>query len=161
MKLTSPAPHDAALYFAYGSNMEPVQMRRRCPGSAALGPARVRGYGLCFPVTSSGDWAGGVASIEPAADAVVEGVLYRVTDTDLASLDRYEAVAEGMYARGPAEAVTFDGETHDAVTYFADPAFNAASPPSRRYLSALLIGASYHGLSAGYIAKLRSTPTCD
>ncbi len=27
------------LYFAYGSNLDPAQMRRRCPHSAPLGQA--------------------------------------------------------------------------------------------------------------------------
>ena len=36
------------LYFAYGSNLDPTQMRRRCPTSAPAGPATLDGWRLAF-----------------------------------------------------------------------------------------------------------------
>ena len=35
-------------YFAYGSNMDPVQMEERCPGAVALGAAHLPGWRLTF-----------------------------------------------------------------------------------------------------------------
>ena len=32
------------LYFAYGSNMDRLAMKRRCPGARAVGPAVLEGY---------------------------------------------------------------------------------------------------------------------
>ena len=59
--------------FAYGSNLDPVHLRRWCPGAASLGAAELRGYRLTFPVRSEGDWAGGVASVEPDPHADIRG----------------------------------------------------------------------------------------
>ena len=33
-------------YFAYGSNMNPDQMKTRCPGAEAICPAKLRNYCL-------------------------------------------------------------------------------------------------------------------
>ncbi len=151
--------HD--LYFAYGSNLDPVQMRRRCPGSRPLATAVVGGYALTFPIHSGGDWRGGVASIEPDPEQSVEGVVYEVTADDLRALDRYEAVAEGMYVRGRIDARQSDGRTVDAVTYFAVRGYNDPQPPSKKYLAAITRGAEHHGLSDAYVERLRATDTID
>ena len=45
------------LYFAYGFNMDTKQMAVRCPGSVALGRARLDGYELTFVWDSPG-WGG-------------------------------------------------------------------------------------------------------
>src|SRR5262245_26446365 len=49
-------------YFAYGSNLDPEQMRERCPGHAVVGLAELRDHKLTFQLTSH-DWGGGVASV--------------------------------------------------------------------------------------------------
>ncbi|MDY0002073.1 MAG: gamma-glutamylcyclotransferase family protein [Polyangia bacterium] len=36
------------LYFAYGSNLDQAQMRRRCPTAAPIGPATLDGWRLAF-----------------------------------------------------------------------------------------------------------------
>lgn len=77
-------------YFAYGSNLDPVQMRRRCPRSTPLGRATLRQHRLVFPRPCA-HWGGGVAGIEPHEPSNVEGVLYHLTDADLAALDACEA----------------------------------------------------------------------
>ncbi|MEM1099083.1 MAG: gamma-glutamylcyclotransferase family protein [Planctomycetota bacterium] len=163
---------ERSLYFAYGSNLDPVQMKRRCPGSEPVGPAFAAGWVLTFPVRSGGDWQGGVASIEtpdaladpaePQAtlDGGVWGVVYRVTDDDLSALDVYEAIAEGMYVRGKVD-VSLDRECNTAVTYFAARGYNAPDAPSTKYLSAIVGGAEFHGLPELYLDRLRAIPTND
>jgi hypothetical protein len=149
-------------YFAYGSNLEPVQMKLRCPGAVPCGRAVLRDHRLCFPVRSDGDWAGGVASIEPASGRVVHGIVYRITERHLAALDLYEAVAEGMYRR---DRVEVDRE-HEADprlvwTYFAFPDPAGPTPPSRRYLDAILRGATHYGLPRDYLDQLAAIRTLD
>ncbi|MEO1235702.1 MAG: gamma-glutamylcyclotransferase [Planctomycetota bacterium] len=153
------------LYFAYGSNLEPVQMRRRCPASRVVTRAVLPGHRLTFPVASEGDWAGGVASVEPherdnQTDGV-HGVVYAVNDADLASLDVYEAVAEGMYRRERVVVVDEAGESIEAWTYFASPDPAGPTPPSRRYLDAILRGARHHGLPGAYVQQLAAIATRD
>ncbi|MEM1444527.1 MAG: gamma-glutamylcyclotransferase [Planctomycetota bacterium] len=162
-----------SLYFAYGSNLDPVQTKRRCPGSDAVGMAFANGYSLSFPIHSDGDWKGGVASIEPhhavpaeepraAIGGGVWGVLYLVTDKDLKTLDGYEGVPEGMYRRGEVQLkVPPQKKSETAITYFAMRGFNAPQKPSRKYLNAIVRGAEHHGLPEAYLASLRSVPTND
>lgn len=45
-KVKSVRMKNLILYFAYGSNMEPVRMAWRCPGAYPLGRAVLRNYKL-------------------------------------------------------------------------------------------------------------------
>ena len=85
------------IYFAFGSNLSEVQMRRRCPSAVLVGTATLRGYRLVFAGFSV-TWNGSVATVLPARGESVPGVLYRVSREDLARLDRYEG-APFVYAR--------------------------------------------------------------
>jgi gamma-glutamylcyclotransferase (GGCT)/AIG2-like uncharacterized protein YtfP len=149
-------------YFAYGSNLDPVHLRRCCPSHRALGRAVLADHRLTFPVRSEGDWAGGVASVEPSPGRDVHGVVYAVDDADLATLDLYEAVAEGMYRRRRVSVrLEPEAETVTAWTYFAVPDPAGPTPPSARYRQALIDGAVHHGLPAGYIEQLRAIVVLD
>ena len=75
---TSP---DTFLYFAYGSNLNPEQIRRRIPEARAVGRATLRGWKVVERL---------YADIERSRGSRVEGVLYLVTKTELHRLDLYE-----------------------------------------------------------------------
>jgi gamma-glutamylcyclotransferase (GGCT)/AIG2-like uncharacterized protein YtfP len=75
--------------FAFGSNMDPVQMRARCPSAKFSGTAELPGHRLVF-VGHSNKWGGAVATVEPCEGRTVPGVLWRITEEDLARLDRFE-----------------------------------------------------------------------
>jgi len=77
------------LYFAYGSNLDPAQMRERCPESTVVGLASLADYRISFPRYSN-RWGGGTASIQLAHGETAWGVLYELTDEDLAKLDGFE-----------------------------------------------------------------------
>ena len=139
-------------YFAYGSNMDPVQMEERCPGAVALGAAHLPGWRLTFTRDSPG-WGGGVGHIEADADDEVWGVLWDVTEAHLASLDEYEGVAVEMYYRDTVE-VSHGDERVRAVVYIANP--RGYKPPSKKYISALVRGAEAHDLPAAYVRRLRA-----
>jgi hypothetical protein len=80
------------LHFAYGSNMDRVSMRRRCPTATALGTARLDHWR--YLVTRDG-----YASIAPAPGEVVHGVLWRLAPRDLAAVNAYESLDSGLYRR--------------------------------------------------------------
>lgn len=79
------------LVFAYGSNLDPVRMRRRCPGAIECDVVRVPGRRLGF-AGLSGMWGGAVATLVPHSAAEVEGVLWSLTARDLDRLDKFEGV---------------------------------------------------------------------
>jgi gamma-glutamylcyclotransferase (GGCT)/AIG2-like uncharacterized protein YtfP len=69
------------LYFAYGMNTHPDQMAHRCPGAVSLGEASLPGYRLVFR---------NHADVELADYSSVSGVLWHVSDDNLAALDLLE-----------------------------------------------------------------------
>ena len=139
------------LYFAYGSNMDPVQMSHRCPGARPLGAARLADWRLTFTRDSPG-WGGGVGHIERAPGDEVWGVLWDVTDEHMRSLDEYEGVAGGVYVRDVVNVRHGDRDL-DAVVYIAVP--RGHKPPSKKYIAALVRGAEAHGLPSGYVDRIR------
>ncbi|MBI5166179.1 MAG: gamma-glutamylcyclotransferase [candidate division NC10 bacterium] len=145
------------LYFAYGSNMDSEQMRERCPESRFITTARLKDFRLVFSRWSEG-WDGGVADIEPSKGDVVEGVVYEISATDLASLDSYEGYPLD-YFRAYVTLETSAGAELTVIAYFANPM--GSFPPSRRYLGQLLKGAWERGLSPEYILFLESIDTVD
>ncbi|HEV2105132.1 MAG TPA: gamma-glutamylcyclotransferase family protein [Candidatus Eisenbacteria bacterium] len=156
-------------YFAYGSNLDPEQMARRCPGYVRVGLAALRDHRLVFPVTSH-DWGGGVAGVQAAHGATVWGMVYDLSEEAVAALDRYEGFRapgdhHNLYDR---EGVFVDLTRPDdgsiprrlrAWIYVARPA--NPSPPSRRYLGAIVTGARFHQLPEEYVSGLAATPTLD
>jgi cation transport regulator ChaC len=137
------------LYFAYGSNMDPAGMRERAPGARALGVAHLDGWRLTFTL-AAGD---GVWHIEPEPEDEAWGVLWDVTDADLAALDDYEGVAQGAYVR-EIVPVSRDGRTVDALVYLAVPGGDASPTPED--VAPLVRGAEAHGLPAKYVELLRA-----
>lgn len=89
-------------YFAFGSNLNVEQMRARCPTSIVVSTARLDDWRLAFAGSSS-LWEGhGVATIEEHPGASVPGVLYLVSRSDLARLDRWEGHPRA-YVRQPVD----------------------------------------------------------
>ena len=80
-------------YFAYGSNLCVRQMARRCPDAVDPRPAMLADH----------DWLinqRGVATVEPFDGSQVHGVVWQVTDHDLATLDSAEGVPVRTAATG-------------------------------------------------------------
>ena len=121
---------------------------------------------LSFPLTSH-DWGGGVAGIAVSHGANVWGVVYELSETDVAALDRYEGfVAEAspnnLYDREQmwVELTRADDGSIPRRVRAAIYLPRQANParPSQRYLDAILTGARHHHLPDEYIAKLRQIP---
>ena len=118
------------LYFAYGSNLDPDQMKRRCPDSTLLVPTRLDGHELRF-VGFSKTWQGGVATVHPADGKTVPGLIYRMTPSDFDRLDVHEGGYRRQIIRVPYDLT---GDFVDAQTYIhLDP--NARHAPSPVYAS--------------------------
>ena len=83
------------LYFAYGSNMDPRQMRRRCPSYRFVSIAKLEDHKLAFTRRSSRRRCG-VADVVPSPGDEVWGVLYYLkSKRDLLALDKAEGFKEG------------------------------------------------------------------
>ena len=111
-------------YFAYGSNMWQSQMRRRCPQRRLLGLAELAGYRWIIN-------SRGFANIVAELRGRVLGVLYAISATDEAALDRFEGVALGHY-RKEEVAVRQGGESLCALVHI--DAITAEGLPQPEYI---------------------------
>jgi gamma-glutamylcyclotransferase (GGCT)/AIG2-like uncharacterized protein YtfP len=132
------------MYFAYGSNMSISQMARRCPSAACHGNASLPGHDFLINCR-------GFGTIVPDPQSTVHGLLWTLSDPDIASLDEYEGIAVGHY-RKERLAVSFSGETIVAMVYIAtDP---NPGIPEPAYIELIVEAATACGFSADYLGRL-------
>jgi AIG2 family protein len=126
------------LYAAYGSNMDPAQMKERAPHSPMAGTGWLMGWRLTFGGEDFA-WEGALSTVVEDPLSQVFVVLYDVPDHDAAQLDRWE------------------GGEMLAWIYVLD-AYEGGLP-SARYLGVLADAAEQAGAPADYVAELRSRPS--
>ena len=95
------------LYFAYGSNLLPSRMRRRCPNSIPFAPGILPNYRIAERLYADIDYSPGDE---------VSGFLYILRPGDVAMLDRYEGYPH-IYKRYTVEIVLGDGSEVPAIVY--------------------------------------------
>jgi Gamma-glutamyl cyclotransferase, AIG2-like len=109
-----------AYFFAYGERMNPEKMYADTPGAKLIGPAHVEGYRLEFNVQSR-TWGGGAANAVPDRGGMLWGMLWEVSDEDLARFDSFRGEDVGQHRvldveadgpNGPATARTFLVDSH-------------------------------------------------
>ena len=72
------------LYFAYGSNLNHIQMKRRCKDSIFLKKIKLKNFRLTFRSKYR------AADIEPKKNSIVPGALFEISKSDEKKLDIYE-----------------------------------------------------------------------
>ena len=72
------------LYFAYGSNLNHFQMKRRCKDSKFLKKIKLKNFRLTFRSKYR------AADIEKKKNSIVPGALYEISKSDEKKLDVYE-----------------------------------------------------------------------
>ena len=134
-------------YFAYGSNLHRPQMAALTPSAVAVGPARLVGWELF--VTGHG-----VLSIRPGRpNDEVLGLVWACTEADLAVLDRFEAVHEGLYERIEVGIDGPDSSEGRAVAYRARSAQEGRPRPG--YLEASVLPPMRElGFPEPYVARV-------
>ena len=148
-----------ALTFAYGSNMDFGQMRERCPSAQFVCIATLKDYHLGFPRKNK--LGHGVAGALPASRVFIWGVVYEITEYDLAVLDVKEgyrpsrAAEDNSYNRRAGTVFPGGDETKplNVEIYFAVPQENPPLP-NQTYKDLIVNGARHWNLPADYIAEL-------
>lgn len=129
----------SALVFAYGSNLCPGQMFERCPSAKFFARAAIQRVTLVF-AGSSLRWAGaGVAGLSLARSGKVHGVIYRISNDDLAMLDRYEG-HPSVYNRVGCHPTTEAGTRPHVYTYALMRGAATCRAPAPEYLSTVRAG---------------------
>jgi len=150
------------LYFAYGSNMDGVQMKERCPSHEFRGTGFITDYRLDFTHYAA-HRKGGAADIVPEGDARVWGVLYDISNEDIEALNRFEGMGlQPPVYRHASVNITHETNRNDSMTdAYAYEIITKSGPfkPSRNYMRHLLDGARMWGLPESYIAMLKAIQT--
>jgi hypothetical protein len=137
------------LFFSYGANMDVAAMALRCPRSRPLGIARLMRHRL---VAMREGWL----SVTRDGGANVHGVLWDVALADVAPLDRYEGVGEGLYAKA-LQGVMSAGGARRALVYFG--ANNGPGIIHADYLEAVIAAARAWRLPPAALAALQAFST--
>ena len=143
------------LYAAYGSNMDPAQMKERAPHSPMAGTGWLQGWRLTFGGEDFA-WEGALSTVVPDPSEQVFVVLYDVPEHDAARLDRWEGGELGLHKKLRLRVHTLDGDVL-AWIYVLD-AYEGGEP-SARYLGVIADAAELAGAPDDYVAALRSRPS--
>ncbi len=130
-----------SLYFAYGSNLNIMQIMKRCPSVQFHSLATLKNYKLIFDR---------VASIEKSEDSVVIGVIYSLTDKDIESLDKYEGIASNIYHK-----IHFNLNGFQVFTYVKTDT-SASQLPLSTYIDKIKNGRHFWGYSIKDLTSLKT-----
>lgn len=145
-------PNNVDLYFAYGSNLDESQMERRCPDAVFSAKAHLRDHRLAFTGRSSTRGCA-VATVLPAAGQRTEGVLWRVSKSDLRSLDGCEGHPH-VYYREVMTLTLDDGQEVQAWVYIKRD--EMPGTPSQEYYGIIRRGYEKWGLDVSLLEAATS-----
>lgn len=140
-------------FFAYGSNMSRAQIRTRAGEAAEEQAGKLENYELVFNRKARGGSA--TANIRPAQGKNVYGVLYRISESGLRSLDRFQG-APTHYRRIEVN-VTGAGGNKVAAQVFIATKVEKGLRPAGHYLQSILDAAEEHQLPGEYVEELKAT----
>ena len=130
-------------YFAYGSNLSKEQVATRCPESEYVISGKLLDYAWLIATR-------GYASVRPSQDNFVLGEIFSLSEQDIAYLDVYESVAEGMYEKITLNIKTAKG-TFDCLVYIA--ADNKPGKTQTEYIARINAGINSANLPNDYVSK--------
>ena len=134
------------LYFAFGSNLNRKQMKKRCKDSKYIGCYKLKGYKLVFRHMYYG---GGVADVEKKNNSIVLGAIYKISKKDEKKLDVYEDFPK-VYIK---KYFKLYGRK---VMFYYMPKKTKTIPPSKRYLNLIIQGYKDCGYKNNYIIISRN-----
>ncbi len=146
-----------ALYFAYASNLDREQMKRRCPNHELKGIAYLQGYTIAF-TRYADSRCGGVADIVKSFDdEVVWGAIYELNAEDIGRLDDCEGYPDA-YRKEIMQVITPEGNHIEVFTYVANK--QGIFLPYKKYIDQIVSGAEAEDveLPPEYIDKLKKLP---
>ena len=134
------------LYFAFGSNLNQKQMKRRCKDSKYIGCYSLKNYKLVFRNYFLG---GGVADIQKDKNSTVLGAIYKISKKDEKELDIYEDYPKTYIKK-------YFKILGKKVMFYYMPKKTMHVPPSKRYLNLIIQGYKDCGYKNNYIVISRN-----
>ncbi len=156
------------MYFSYGSNMSQDELNRFCRkhnkplidlSSKTPRKGILKGYKLDFNYHSV-ELGGGAANIEKSPRDQVHGVVFRMTDDDMITLDLKEGAPDD-FPRILVNITIPNGiDIKNVVAYHANKEKKTVfTPPSKAYKQIIVDGAKAFELSKKWISMLEALPT--
>lgn len=136
-------------YAAYGSNLNKLQMARRCPRAKPIGTALLKGWKLSFKGSHSGFYL----SIDKKKGWSVPLGIWQIDDLDEKALDRYEGYPN-FYQKFmlPINIHCFDGSKSQAqVLIYALPPTARYGLPTGYYVGTCVDGYEDFGFDLKYL----------
>ncbi len=142
------------LYFGYGSNLSTKYTKPYFPSAKVVKRAMLPNYHIEFRKYST-DLEGGISTIIEAPGEFVEGIIYDVTEEEIAEMDILEDVPLGLYKRETFMVQGKDGKWELADLYRV---CNPKGPytPSKKYVGYMLEGMKEHNFEPEYIKKFQN-----
>ena len=128
------------LYFAYGSNLNHFQMKRRCKDSIFIKKYELKGFKLNFRSKYR------AADIEKKKNSIVQGGLFEISKSDEKKLDVYEDYPI-LYSK-----LYFKYYNQKVMTYIMNKK-SEFRYPTERYLNVIKQGYKDCGLDKKYLNK--------
>ncbi len=158
----------AVWYFAYGSNLDYVQLRSRCPSAQYVCRAALHDHVLAFTRPSIARNCG-VADVVQRKGSVVWGVIYLLEDRDLSALDAAEGYqpdreeARNAYIRHNSYRVAAENDSKQTMKVAIYIAVKVPGPPrpSEAYMRQIIDGAKFWKLPLTYVEELQRIPTLE
>lgn len=139
-------------YFAYGSNMNLEHMRKLCGWNfTVLGVAYLPEYNI------APDFRGYI-NIKPNSGTKVYGVLYKVNQEVLDTLDEFEGYPT-VFNRQMITVVDEENDNYDAWVYIETPGQFGGDFVKAEYINRVIIGAKENHLPAEWIEYLKNFRT--
>jgi hypothetical protein len=138
----------ASLYWAYGANLNHAAMKARCPGARPLNKLSLPNGRLTFR---------GVADCEIVDDveSLIQGGVWRITETDEAALDRYEGFPR-LYVKRYLKVRVSTGSPELMMFYamnLRDGQEVYQGPPYGGYYEGIVQGYKDFGLDEAYLTE--------
>jgi len=143
--------------FAYGSNLHPVRMGRRCPGARLLGCGVLPGWRLAFRKRGQDGSAKGDAVWTGRPEDGLWVAAYALSAVDKARLDYAEGLGRG-YREETVRGVVGGAERGGSLYVAEGAAVDGALRPFEWYRAMVAAGAAYHGFPPAYQTAIRSVP---
>lgn len=152
---------DTLLYFGYGSNLSTARLAdpERAPSAVKVGRAQLPGHLLKFHKRSSDDSSKADARWTGVPTDVVEGVVFRISETDRRCLDFAEGAGSGYFTTKLTVTMLPNATPQKVLAYVAADDAIWDRPPFDWYVAYALAGANEHALPPEYIEKYIKVPT--
>ena len=132
------------LYIAYGSNLNRVQMKQRCPTATPVGKVMLKGYRLLF----RGMDYSAVATIEKHPRGEVPVLIWELEPSDEEALDRYEG--HPYLYRKDYVKVRYGFGWQEVMVYIMNPG-RIAGRPGPAYFRTIRDGYAQAGFDIHYL----------